>query len=206
LGEVARERGGLAPEAAGRPAGEAMADDDASLVRAAIRGDERAFRSLIERYARMAAAVAYSVTGDVEASRDLVQEAFADCYRSLRRLRSAGKFAGWLAAIVRRKSISWVRWRARSRVQPAGGHEELVAAAGHAPEDDARKGEVRQRVLAAVRGLPPGYREVIVLRCIEDRGHKEICEILGLSAAAVDKRLTRAKAMLREVLGDLAGE
>jgi RNA polymerase sigma factor (sigma-70 family) len=183
-----------------------MADDDATLVHAAVRGSEAAFRTLVERYARMAAAVAYAVTGDVEASRDVVQEAFSDAYRSLRRLRSARKFAGWLAAITRRKAISWVRTQARSKVQSAGGHEELAAAAGDAPSEDARRSEVRGRVLSAVRGLPPGYREVVVLRCLEDRGHKEICEILGLSPAAVDKRLTRAKAMLREVLGDLADE
>ena len=193
-------------EAAQRSASEAMADDDATLVRAAVRGSETAFRTLVERYARMAAAVAYAVTGDVEASRDVVQEAFSDSYRSLRRLRSAAKFAGWLAAIVRRKAVSWVRGRARSRIQSAGGHEELAVAAGCAPPEDARKAEVRDRVLAAVRGLPPGYREVVVLRCLEDRTHKEICGILGLSAAAVDKRLTRAKSMLREVLCDLADE
>jgi RNA polymerase sigma-70 factor (ECF subfamily) len=183
-----------------------MADDDARLVRAATEGDEDAFRVLVERYSRMAAAVAYSATGDVEASRDLVQDAFCDAYRSLKRLRAAEKFAGWLAAIVRRKSISWVRSRARSRELSSGGHENLVEAAGQIPPDDAKSAEVRRRVLGAVRGLPPGYREVVVLRCLEERSHKEICAILALSAAAVDKRLTRAKAMLREVLGDVADE
>ena len=182
-----------------------MAEDDATLVRAAVRGNEDAFRTLVERYAHMVAAIAYTVTGDVEASRDLAQDAFCDAYRSLRRLRAARKFAGWLAAIVRRKSISWVRWRARNRTQAAGLHEDLAAAA-LVPSEDARKAEVRRRVLAAVRGLPPGYREVVVLRCLEDRGHKEICTMLELTPAAVDKRLTRAKGMLREVLGDLADE
>jgi RNA polymerase sigma-70 factor (ECF subfamily) len=183
-----------------------MTGDDATLVRAAIEGDEDAFKMLIDRYARMAAAIAYSVTGDVEASRDLVQESFCDAYRSLRRLRSSMKFAGWLASITRRKSISWVRMQARNKVQLAGGHEELVAAAGEAPPEDAKRAEVRARVLSAVRGLPPGYREVVILRCLEGKGHKEICKALGISAAAVDKRLTRAKNMLREVLGDLADE
>jgi DNA-directed RNA polymerase specialized sigma24 family protein len=60
------------------------------------------------------------------------------------------------------------------------------------------------RVLGAVRGLPPGYREAIVLRCIEGRSHADICGVLGIGQAALDKRLSRAKAMLREVLGDLA--
>ncbi len=188
-----------------------MADDqerrdpsDAELVHAAIRDDEEAFRKLVERYARMAAAVAFTVTGDVDAAGDLAQDAFCEAYRSLRRLRSAAKFPGWLAGIVRRKSISWVRARVRSKVEFAGGREELAVAAGMRPGEDAERAEVRRRVLSAVTGLPPGYREAVVLRCLEDRGHEEICRILRISPAALDKRLSRAKAMLREVLGDLA--
>jgi RNA polymerase sigma-70 factor (ECF subfamily) len=176
---------------------------DATLVRAAIRGDEEAFRSLVERHAAMATAISYAVTGDTEAARDMAQDAFCDAYRSLRRLRLARKFAGWLAGIARRKSISWVRARARSRVEFAGGREELSAAAGPGPGEDAERAESRRRVRLAIRGLPPGYREAIVLRCLEDRSHAEICALLGISQAALDKRLTRAKAMLREALGDL---
>lgn len=181
-----------------------MAEDDASLVKAAIGGEQGAFRTLVERYASMVAAIAYAVTGDVEASRDLAQEAFAEAYRSLRRLRSAGKFAAWLAGITRRKSVSWVRARSRSREQQVELPAERASPHGADPPEELGKAELRDRVLAAVRGLPPGYREVVVLRCLEGMGHKEISTILGISTAAVDKRLTRAKAMLREVLGDLA--
>ncbi len=180
--------------------------DDADLVKAAIRGDEDAFRRLVERYAAMAAGVSYAVTGDREAARDMAQEAFCEAYRSLRRLRSAKKFAGWLAGIARRKSISWVRSRARSRLEFAGGKEELAAAAGNSPGEDAERAEIRMRVAQAVRGLPPAYREVIVLRNMEGLGNGEICTALGISPAALDKRLARAKAMLREVLGDLASD
>ncbi len=190
-----------------------MADDreqrdpsDADLVHAAIRGDEDAFRGLVERYAQMAAAVAFTVTGNVEAAGDLAQDAFCEAYLSLRRLRAAAKFPGWLAGIVRQKSISWVRKRARSKVEFAGGREDLAVAAGMRPGEDVERAELRRRVLDAVTGLPPGYREAVVLRCLEDRGHQEICKILRISPAALDKRLSRAKAMLREVLGDLAEE
>ncbi|MHC5058684.1 MAG: RNA polymerase sigma factor [Planctomycetota bacterium] len=176
---------------------------DAALVRAAIRGDEDAFRSLVDRHAAMATSISYAVTGDAEAARDMAQDAFCDAYRSLRRLRSAKKFAGWLAGIARRKSISWVRARARSRLELAGGREELSAAAGPGPGEDAERAEARRRVRGAIRGLPPGYREAIVLRCLEGRSHADICALLGISQAALDKRLTRAKGMLREVLGDL---
>jgi RNA polymerase sigma factor (sigma-70 family) len=174
-----------------------------ALVQATIRGDEEAFRSLVERHAAMATAIAYAVTCDVEAARDMAQDAFCDAYRSLRRLRSASKFAGWLAGIARRKSISWIRARARHRLEFAGGREDLSAAAGPGPGEDVELAEERRRVRTAVRGLPPGYREAIVLRCLEGRSHADICALLRISQAALDKRLSRAKAMLREALGDL---
>jgi len=151
----------------------------------------------------MATAIAYAVTGDAEAARDMAQDAFCEAYRSLRRLRSARKFAGWLAGIARRKSISWVRAKARHRVELAGGREELSAATAAGPGDDLELREARRRVRSAVQGLPPGYREAIVLRCLEERSHADICALLRISQAALDKRLSRAKDMLREVLGDL---
>jgi len=181
-----------------------MADDDARLVREAAAGDEAAFRTLVERYGGMAAGIAYSVTGDAEAARDVAQDAFCEAYLSLRRLRSAASFAGWVAGIARRKAVSWVRAKARSHLESAGGREALaVDAAAGAPEGDAERRETRRRVLAAVRGLPRGYREVVMLRCMEGCSHEEIRKALKISAAAVDKRLTRAKAMLREELSDL---
>jgi RNA polymerase sigma-70 factor (ECF subfamily) len=179
--------------------------DDARLVRAAIRGDDEAFRELVGRYAGMVAAIAYAVTGDAEAARDLAQEVFAEAFLALRRLRSARKFAGWLAGIARRKSVSWVRARARSRIELSGSYDALAASGGTGPGEDAEREETRLRVMSAVLGLPAGYREVIILRCLEGREHAEICEALGISQAALDKRLSRAKTMLRESLGDLAG-
>ena len=197
-GRVAANGRGRIIDALGRPE-----PGDVALVKATIRGDEEAFRGLVERHVAMATAIAYAVTGDAEAARDMAQDAFCDAYRSLRRLRSARKFAGWLAGIVRRKSISWVRARARQRLEFAGGREDLSAAAGPGPGEDVELTEARVRVRAAVRGLPPGYREAIVLRCLEGRSHADICALLRISQAALDKRLSRAKAMLREALGDL---
>lgn len=176
---------------------------DAGLVHAAARGEEDAFRALVERYAAKVAAICYGVTGDVEASRDLVQEVFTEAFLGLRRLRSPGKFAPWLARVARLKSVSWVRHRVRHREESARGRAEFLAARRGSPGQDAERHEVRERVLAAVRGLPSAYREVIILRCLEEEAPKEICRMLGISLAAMDKRLSRAKSMLREVLGGL---
>ncbi len=180
--------------------------DDARLVRAAAGGDEDAFRALVERYAAKVAAICYGVTGDAESSRDLVQEVFTEAFLSLRRLRSPGKFGAWLARVARLKAVSWIRHRVRHREERAHSSAEFLAARRGSPGEDAEHREVCRRVLAAVRGLPPAYREVIILRCLEEEAPKAICRMLGISLAAMDKRLSRAKSMLREALGGLLGE
>lgn len=180
--------------------------DDAKLVRAAAGGDEDAFRALVERYAARVAAICYGVTGDAESSRDLAQEVFTEAFVSLRRLRSPGKFGPWLARVARLKAVSWIRHRVRHREERAHSSAEFLAARRGTPGEDAEHREVCERVLAAVRGLPPAYREVIILRCLEEESPKTICRMLGISLAAMDKRLSRAKSMLREALGGLVGE
>ena len=182
---------------------EKAAAEDAVLVRAAARGDETAFGALVERYGPRVAAVCYGVTGDAEISRDLAQEVFTEAFLSLRRLRSPGKFAPWLARVARLKSVSWVRHRVRHREERTGARPEMLAAPRLSPRQDAERREAHERVLAAVRGLPPAYREVVVLRCLDEESPRQICRLLGISLAAMDKRLSRAKAMLREVLADL---
>jgi RNA polymerase sigma-70 factor (ECF subfamily) len=179
------------------------ARDDARLVRAAGRGEEDAFRALVQRYAAKVAAVCFSVTGEAEVSRDLVQEVFTEAFLSLRRLRSPAKLAPWLASVARLKAVSWVRHRVRHREERGRGGAEFLAAGRASPGDDVEREELRRRVLAAVRGLPPAYREVIVLRCLEEEPPSEVCRMLGISLSAMDKRLSRAKNMLREALGDL---
>lgn len=176
---------------------------DARLVRAAAGGDDEAFGRLVEKYAAKVAAICYSVTGDAEVSRDVAQEVFTEAFLSLRRLRSPAKVAAWLGRVARLKAVSWVRRRVRHREERSALEAETLAARGAQPGEDVSRQETRRRVLAAVRGLPRDYREVIVLRCLEEEAPGEICRVLGISLAAMDKRLSRAKSMLREVLGDL---
>jgi RNA polymerase sigma-70 factor (ECF subfamily) len=63
--------------------------------------------------------------------------------------------------------------------------------------------ETARRVQAAVRSLPPPLREAVVLRYLEELPAEEVGAALGLSRAAVDVRLHRARERLKETLGSL---
>ena len=68
------------------------------------------------------------------------------------------------------------------------------------PEGTAARSDEEARVLAALNRLGRRYREVLVLRHLEGRSYGDIADVLGLSAAAVEKRLTRARGMLRKAM------
>jgi len=175
-----------------------MAEDDRELVERARGGDEKAFGALVEEYKGIVVAAAYSVTGDPEAARDIAQETFLDAYRILGTLRAPEKFGSWVWGIARRKAIYWVRKeRRRSSARLSGDPE---GGPSVDPADGLVLEEKKRAVLDAVWKLPKRYREVVVLRYIDEKPYDQIARILGLSPATVDKRLFRARVKLRTLL------
>lgn len=139
--------------------------------------------------------IARALVSDGPAADDLVQEAYA---AALERAPDApGNLRAWMAGVVRNKA----RMRARSRARRSR-REAVVAPTGATPAtaELLAKEEARQRVLAAVLALPEAYREVILLRYMEDKPPRQIARELGLPVETVRTRLWRARDRLREDL------
>lgn len=177
--------------------------DDALLVARSLADDHEAFRILLERYEGAVTALAYAMVGDREAARDVAQEAFCEAYRLLESLRAPEKFGGWVCGIARRKSIYHLRRRKRSRQVRDISLESRARDPALTPSDHLERSEVRRRVLQALERLSEKYRVVLVLKYVEGMSYERIAELMEIRLATVDKRLTRAKAMLRNLLKDL---
>ncbi|HOX07778.1 MAG TPA: sigma-70 family RNA polymerase sigma factor [Planctomycetota bacterium] len=172
---------------------------DAELARSALSGNRGAFGELVERHARQVVALAYAMIGDREKARDLAQESFLAAFQSLGSLREPGRFGAWLAGIARRQCIYAIR-RERRAARALEVRRDAPVVVLPDPEGSAARSDEEARLLAALGRLGRRYREVLVLRHLEGRSYGDIAEALGLSAAAVEKRLTRARVMLRKVL------
>jgi RNA polymerase sigma-70 factor (ECF subfamily) len=144
--------------------------------------------SLLVRYAAR-------ITGSVADAEDVVQEAYVKAHRAL----ATGQFEGrssvktWLYRIVTRTAIDERRGRQR--------REALSGAAPSGSYDGAASAEayLALRELSGwLSGLPAEQRSALVLRALEGLGNREIAEILGCSEGAVEQRLVRARAALRE--------
>lgn len=136
---------------------------------------------------------------DEHDAEDLVQEAYLRALRYFESYRGGDERA-WLLTIVRRTCYTWLK---RHRGQPAPAPfdetEHGVEATGD-PETHAVHDNLRDLLSRAVDALPVEFREVIVLRDLQDLSYKEIARILGIPLGTVMSRLARARRRLQSAL------
>lgn len=171
------------------------------LVVRARKRDAEAFAELIERFERSALALAYSVLHNADRAGDVVQEAFIRAWQELGKLQEVGRFGGWLMQIVRNLAID-----ARRRIKPALTEYPELAGKGPEPSFLLESEERAAEIEAALKTLDETTRAAVMMRYYEGKSAKEIAEVLELSPPAVDMRLSRGRAVLRDQLAHLITE
>jgi RNA polymerase sigma-70 factor (ECF subfamily) len=175
-----------------------ITDDEA--VRRTLAGDDGAFGELVEAYAPLLLALARSRLRNEAEAEDAVQDAFVQAYRKLGTLRRPARFGAWLREILR--NICTARWRERAchRRHFDILREERDHADRLEPPDRLAAEERHARLRREVEDLTPALREVILLRFVAGASRPDTAALLGVSLAAVDKRLERALGELRDRL------
>jgi RNA polymerase sigma-70 factor (ECF subfamily) len=184
---------------------------DGDLVRQARRGDAAAYGHLARRWAARVLAVCHARTASADAAEDLAQEALLRGLRALPTLAEPDKFGPWLIGIAVRTCLDWLKSPKRSEVSlEALAHRSSEAADDTAPSYDASREhdaeaardarERAERLTREVERLPQHYREVLMLYYYQSAGctYRELADLLGVSAATINARLTKARQMLRE--------
>ena len=174
-------------------------EPDKLLADRFTRGDADAFDQLVMLYQERVTRLAYRLLGWQAEVEDVVQDVFYAAFRNAGRFRGGSSLWTWLTVITvnqcrtqQRKRL--FRWRLHDAA--AGVEREPAPAADEPAIDDETAHEVR----AAVAALPAKDREVIVLCYLEHRSVAEIGKLLGTSHNAIEVRLHRARAKLREAL------
>ena len=151
---------------------------------------------VIARYGAALTRVAASYEADRALRDDLLQEMLLAIHRALPGLRDPARIGPFVFRIAHNRGVTHVT-REHAARRPRG--EEADEQAG--PEANLLVRERADRLAAAVRRLPLPYRQVITL-VLEELSYAEIAEALGLSVSNVGVRVNRAKAQLKELLGD----
>jgi RNA polymerase sigma-70 factor (ECF subfamily) len=137
---------------------------------------------------------------------DIVQDAMLRAFRAFDGFRG-GDIRPWLLTIVRNCwRTSAGNTRRRGHVPLEGEPGEAILFDGPSPEAAAAQGDERRKLDAVIAGLPEEFREVLVLREMEDLSYREIAAVTDAPIGTVMSRLARARALLRERwLGQMEG-
>jgi RNA polymerase sigma-70 factor (ECF subfamily) len=171
----------------------------ATILEACRRGDEAAFRALVEAHQDQVYALCAALAGaDAE---DLLQETFVRVHAAIPRFEPNGpaSLKTWILTIARRLCTD--RSRA-ARVRLAGALPADGLAADDAPDRDLERSRLRARIRLAVAALPEEQRAVIALREWDGLAYEEIATIEGVPVGTVRSRLARAREALRAALSD----
>jgi RNA polymerase sigma-70 factor (ECF subfamily) len=184
-----------------------QSESDAELVTRLQSGDDTAFEPVVRLHSGRLLSVARRLLGNEEDARDAVQDAFIRAYKAIGTFESRAQLHTWLHRIL--VNVALMKLRERRR-RPTESLEELLptyTSDGHqavASRDwgDAvlERKETAAIVREAITRLPDQYREVLVLRDIEERDTGEAAALLGTTANAVKVRLHRARQALRTLL------
>jgi RNA polymerase sigma-70 factor (ECF subfamily) len=172
---------------------------EADLLTRAAAGNAVAVRALLDGYGAALYGFLYArVGGHAPVAEDLLQETLIEAVRSAATFRGESSLKTWLCAIARRRLSRHYEAERKAAVVRAG----LRAVPDNAADADSRGVERRDEITRALGALPALHRQVLVRKYLDDRSVEEIAKELGRSRVQVQSLLQRARAGLRQELGD----
>ncbi len=190
------------------PAGSAAELSDGLLARQSLQGNERAFESLLQRYQPALFTLIFHLLRDYDQACDILQQVALQLYVSLPTLDTHRPLKSWLLQVARNRCLDELR-RKRvvrfSEVETLSEEEEsdvlTVLPDPHPlPDELVERRELQQRLLQAIRALPPKFRAVVYLRYTAQLTFPEIGQALGMPEATAKTYFSRAKPLLRASL------
>jgi RNA polymerase sigma-70 factor (ECF subfamily) len=180
--------------------------DEAAMIGKVLGGQTEIFHELIRPYERSVYLMALSLLHNEAEAEDASQEAFIKAYRALGRFRSESRFSTWLISIVLNEARGRLRNKKPGLTDSIDDDSEGSATPAQLtdwreiPSESLERQEIRTLIRRALAELPIAYREVFVLRELEERNVQETAETLGITVASVKMRLHRARLMLQKQL------
>jgi len=180
------------------------------LIARVQRGQNELFYELVRPYERRVYAAALAILRNETDAEDVAQEAMLKAFGNIGQFRAESRFSTWLIqitvneALMRRRRERTVVMEGiderRNRDEESDYVPRDFADWREIPSEALERKEVRQKLAEALATLDRKYREVFVLRDMEQLNIQETAEALGISVASVKTRLLRARLMLRDLL------
>jgi RNA polymerase sigma-70 factor (ECF subfamily) len=192
-------------------------DDPRFIERLKLR-DERAFNELVRLYERRVYGLVFRMLGRRDEAEDITQEVFVQVFKAIDQFRGDSKLSTWTYRIAvnlcknRSKYLSRRHTDDQQDVAAVAERVPLheargVTAADVARPDDLYAGHETERIVQrCIAQVEPDFREVLVLRDVEDLSYEEIAQITGLPEGTVKSRIHRARGQLKALVEAALGE
>jgi RNA polymerase sigma-70 factor (ECF subfamily) len=192
--------------------------DEQRFVERLVARDERAFNELVELYGDRVYRLMFRMLGRKDEAEDMAQETFVQVFKAIEQFRGDSKLGTWIYRVAinlcknRSKYLARRHSQSEDELEPLAERAALTEAKGvtsaelHGPDQIVMGYQMEAIVKACITALDPEFREVLVLRDVEDLTYGEIGEITGLAEGTVKSRLHRARGMLKEKVESILGE
>jgi RNA polymerase sigma-70 factor, ECF subfamily len=191
--------------------------EEARFIARLASRDERAFNELVVLYQERVFRILLRMLGRRDEAEDMAQEVFVQVFKAVSTFRGDSKLSTWIYRIAVNLCKNRVKYLKRRRTEAQDEYEALaerssmsgsgVTAGDIARPDQLVEGMQLERVVQlCIMELEPDFREVLVLRDVEDLSYDELCEVTGLPDGTVKSRLHRARAMLKQAVERRMGD
>lgn len=172
-------------------------------VQAATSGDEKAFERIIDTCKNTVTSIALSIVKDVDASEEVAQKVFINCWQNLSTLNKPDSFLPWVRQTSRHMSLNYLRDNKVNQRASSDEADRVFAefcSNEHYLEQELNSEQCKLIVQRLIDDLPPESREVVLLYYREQAPSQHVANLLGISEASVRKKLSRARATLKDRL------
>jgi RNA polymerase sigma-70 factor, ECF subfamily len=193
-------------------------DTEAQFVARLVARDQAAFTELIVLYQRRVFALVFRMLGRRDEAEDLAQEVFVQVFKAIDQFRGDSKLSTWIYRIAVNLCKNRTKYLSRRH---AGDQDDVDAMAERMPlstakgatvadvsrPDELVEGMQLERVVKhAIAQIEPDFREVLILRDVEDLSYEEIAAVTGLPDGTVKSRIHRARGQLKALVEKAMGE
>ena len=196
------------------PSPSSMPDDspatrDAGLIARILAGERELFHALVRPYEKSIYFAAFSILQNEQDAEDAAQESVLKALKNLPSFRAESKFSTWLISIAINEARARLRHarvlKFESVDQPADDEDgsftpAVISDWREVPLQALERKELREMLQSAIAHLPEIYREVLLLRDVEDMNIADTAKALGVSEGVVKTRLLRARLMMQKIL------
>lgn len=181
---------------------------DEELIQRFQEGDLYAFEQIVHRYKEPLVNFIYHYLGDRTDAEDVVQETFIRVYRNKHLYRNIAKFSTWIYTIASNLAKTELRRRRRKRIlslsQMGFDNKDYDLPDDVETPEGIVDGAMKESIIrASIEKLPAKFKEVVILRDVQEFSYEEIGDILDIPIGTVKSRVNRGRQRLQKKLQHL---